>query len=142
TKTILQQRATDDEGSIVRVRAIQVLADNYPNDPKIKNFLQQCATDERWDVRGAGIKALAKHFRDQPELFFDIYYNCAVHDPFERKQESEDNPRRIALEIIIKQYPQHSQTLSLLRDRAKNDPDEVVQKYAQKILKRWGEEKE
>ncbi|MEA5626694.1 hypothetical protein, partial [Nostoc sp. UHCC 0251] len=65
------------------------------------------------------------------------YHNCAVDDSFERKEEDETNPRRIALEIIIKQFPQHPQTLSLLRDRAENDPDEQVREFAQKKLKQW-----
>ncbi|WP_217899867.1 hypothetical protein, partial [Nodularia sp. NIES-3585] len=82
-----------------------------------------------------------KYFREQPELF-DIYYNCAVNDPCESGGILNENPRRIALEIIIKQYRKHPQTSSLLCDRAENDPDEEVRKYAQKILKRRGEEKE
>ena len=44
------------------------------------------------------------------------------------------NPRQIALEIIIKQFPQHPQTLPLLRDRTENDPDEQVREFAQKKL--------
>ncbi|MBN3895147.1 MAG: hypothetical protein HWQ41_07720 [Nostoc sp. NOS(2021)] len=65
---------------------------------------------------------------------FEIYYNCAVNDPFERKQDYETNPRRVALEIIIKQFPQHPQTLPLLRDKAENDTDEEVRKFAQQKL--------
>ncbi|WP_375515604.1 hypothetical protein, partial [uncultured Nostoc sp.] len=82
------------------------------------------------------IQALAKHFRNQPELF-EIYYNCAVNDPFEREQDYETNPRRVALEIIIKQFSQHLQTLPLLRDKAANDADEQVRKFAQQKLKQW-----
>ena len=87
-------------------------------------------------MRCAAIEALAKYFRNQPELF-KIYYNCVVNDPFERKQDNETNPRRVALEIIIKQFPQHPQTLPLLRDRAENDPDEEVREFAQQKLKEW-----
>ncbi|TVP60231.1 MAG: HEAT repeat domain-containing protein, partial [Nodularia sp. (in: Bacteria)] len=136
----LQQRATDDDSDVRRV-AIQALASNYKDDPQTKTILQQRATDDDSDVRGAAIEALAKHSRNQAELF-DIYYNCAFNDPCESGDILNENPRRIALEIIIKQYPQHTQTLPLLRDKAENDPDEEVRKYAQKILKRWGEEKE
>ncbi|MEH2070506.1 MAG: hypothetical protein V7K47_20495 [Nostoc sp.] len=85
-------------------------------------------------MRRAAVQELAKYFKYQPELF-DIYYNCAVDDSFERKKKDETNPRRIALDIIIKQFPQHPQTLTLLRDRTENDPDEQVREFAQKKLK-------
>ncbi|YAF96841.1 MAG: HEAT repeat domain-containing protein [Nodularia sp. CChRGM 3473] len=138
TKTFLQQYATHDEDNNVRYAAISVLASNYQDDPQTKTFLQQRASDDDADVRGAAISALAKHYRNQPELF-DIYYNCAVNDPFERQDEWDKNLRRIALEIIIKQYPQHPQTLPLLGEKAENDPDEEVRKYAQKKLTQWEE---
>ena len=83
------------------------------------------------------MQELAKAFKSQPELL-ETYYNCVVNDPFEGSHDSfSPNPRRVALEIIIKQYPQHEKTLPLLRDRAENDPDEQVREYAQKKLKEW-----
>ncbi|MEH1820402.1 MAG: hypothetical protein V7L31_15215 [Nostoc sp.] len=89
-------------------------------------------------MRGAAVQELAKHFKYQLELF-DIYYQCAVNDPFKDSHDppNNPNPRRIALEIIIKQFPQHPQTLPLLRDRTENDPDEQVREFAQKKLKQW-----
>ncbi|MBE9106738.1 hypothetical protein IQ229_17925 [Nostoc cf. edaphicum LEGE 07299] len=87
-------------------------------------------------MRNVAIQVLAKHFKYQPDLF-DTYYHCAINDCVELKENLETNPRRIAVEIIIKQYPQHSQTLPLLRDRAENDPDEEVREYAQNQLRQW-----
>jgi hypothetical protein len=65
---------------------------------------------------------------------FEFLCNIAINDPFERQLILEDNPRQIALEAIIEQYPHYPQTLSLLRDRAKNYPDEQVREFAQKKL--------
>ncbi len=65
---------------------------------------------------------------------FEFLCNRALNDPFERK---EDNPRQLVLEIIIKQYPEHPQTLPLLHDRAGNDPDENVREFATEKLKNW-----
>ncbi|MEH1941954.1 MAG: HEAT repeat domain-containing protein [Nostoc sp.] len=135
TKTFLKERATQDEHEDVRGAAVQGLANNFKDDPDTKTTLKERATqDEHEDVRGVAVQQLAKYFKYQPELF-DIYYQCAVDDSFEREEEDETNPRRIALEIIIKQYPQHPQTLPLLRDRADNDPDQQVREFAQKKLK-------
>ncbi|MDF2388371.1 HEAT repeat domain-containing protein [Nostoc ellipsosporum NOK] len=137
TKTILQTRALDDKDGGVRYAAIQAIASNYKDDSQTKTILQSRALDDKsWDVRRAAIQALGKHFKYQPDLF-DTYYHCAINDPFERKQSRQTNPRRVAVEIIIKQFPQHSQTLPLLRDRAENDPDEQVREYAQNQLKQW-----
>ncbi|MGH1397567.1 MAG: NACHT domain-containing protein, partial [Trichormus sp.] len=136
TKTILQNRATEDESWDVRRTAVQELAKAYKDDPQTKTILQNRATeDESPSVRRTAVQELAKAYKSQPELF-KIYYNCAVNDPFEGKHDPpfNYNPRRIALEIIIKQFPQHPQTLPLLRDRAKNDPDKKVRDYAQKKL--------
>ncbi|PHM08146.1 hypothetical protein CK516_22575 [Nostoc sp. 'Peltigera malacea cyanobiont' DB3992] len=115
------------------------ISQQFKDDPDTRSILKDRATaDNQWDVRRAAIEVLAKHFRNQPELF-EIYYNCAVNDSFEREQDYETNPRRVALEIIIKQFPQHPQTLALLRDKAGNDPDEQVRNFAQQKLKQWGE---
>ncbi|MEH2176718.1 HEAT repeat domain-containing protein [Nostoc sp.] len=134
TKFFLKERATYDDDNYVQRVAVQELAKNFKDDPDTKFFLKELAIhDDDNYVRGAAVRELAKYFKYQPELF-DIYHNCAVNDSFERKEEHETNPRRIALEIIIKQFPQHPQTLPLLRDRTQNDPDEQVREFAQKKL--------
>ncbi len=137
----LKDRATADNSEDVRRTAIEALASNFKDDPDTHSFLKERATaDKSGDVRRAAIQALAKHFRNQPELF-EIYYNCAVNDSFEASHDpwSHPNPRRIALEVIIKQFPQHPQTLPLLRDKAENDPDQQVREFVQQKLKQWGE---
>ena len=120
----------------MRRAAIQALASNFKDHPDTRSFLKDRATaDDDGNVRRAAIQALAKHFRNQPKLF-EIYYNCAVNDSFEDMHNStfNPNPRRVALEIIIKQFPQHPQTLPLLRDKVENDPDQEVRKFAQEKL--------
>ncbi|MDZ8082353.1 MAG: HEAT repeat domain-containing protein [Nostoc sp. DcaGUA01] len=136
TRSILKDRATADNSEYVRRTAIQPLASNFKDDPDTRSILKDRATTDNSEyVRRTAIQALAKHFRYQPELF-EIYYNCAVNDSFAGKHHPllHSNPRHIALEIIIKQYSQHPQTLPLLRDRAQNDPDEQVREFAQKKL--------
>jgi hypothetical protein len=76
---------------------------------------------------------LTRAWRYEPWMF-EFLCDRALNDSFERKQDSEDNPRQLALKIIIKQYRDHPQTLPLLQDRAKNDPDEKVREFAQKKL--------
>ncbi|MEH2123212.1 HEAT repeat domain-containing protein [Nostoc sp.] len=136
TKSILKERATQDDDNYVRGAAVRELAQHFKDDPDTKSILKECATqDDDNYVRGAAVRELAQHFKYQPELL-EIYYHCAVDNAFKGSYHPRDNPnpRRIALEIIIKQFPQHDQTLPLLRDRAENDPDEQVREFAQKKL--------
>ncbi|MEH2331145.1 MAG: HEAT repeat domain-containing protein [Nostoc sp.] len=135
TRSILKDRATADNEWYVRGAAIEALASNFKDDPDTRSILKDCATaDNQEDVRRAAIEALGKFFRNQPELF-EIYYNCAVNDSFEGSHEPwHPNPRRVALEIIIKQFPQHPQTLPLLHDKAENDADKQVRNFAQQKL--------
>jgi len=65
---------------------------------------------------------------------FEFLCDRAVNDPFKRKGDWQTNPRQIALEAIIEQYPEHPQTLPLLQDRAENDPDEKVREFAREKL--------
>jgi predicted NACHT family NTPase len=99
TRSFLKDLTTTDNKNYVRSAAIEALASNFKDHPDTRSILKDRATaDNQWNMRSAAIQALAKHFRYQPELF-EIYYNCAVNDPFEREQNYETNPRRVALEI-------------------------------------------
>jgi predicted NACHT family NTPase len=137
----LKQRATADDDWHVRGAAVYALASNYKHDPPTLAWLKQRATaDDDSFVRFVAVYALGKWFKDEPRMF-ELFYNCTVNDPFNGKTDNffETNPRRVAVEIIVKQHPHHPQTLPLLRDRAENDPDEQVREFAQKKLREWGE---
>ncbi|MBE8969613.1 HEAT repeat domain-containing protein [Nostocales cyanobacterium LEGE 12452] len=134
TLPILKQRIINDDNYNVRQAALQELARGFKDDADTLPILKQCViNDDNYNVRQAAVQELARGFKDEAGIF-DMFYKCAINDPFERKYDYEINPRRIALEIIIKQFPQHPQTLPLLRDRAENDPDEQVREFAQKKL--------
>jgi hypothetical protein len=60
-----------------------------------------------------------------------------MNDPFQPDKYREENIRKTALKVIIKRYPDHPKTLTLLRDRAENDADEKVREFAQKTLKQF-----
>ena len=93
-------------------------------------------SDESKYVRGEAVKQIASDWKQEPGVF-EILYDNTLNDPFKRKADFETNPRQIALEAIVKQYPDHPQTLPLLQDRAENDPDEQLQKWAKKKLQQY-----
>ncbi|MFN6583752.1 MAG: HEAT repeat domain-containing protein [Aulosira sp. ZfuVER01] len=138
TKTILRDCVIQDDSASVRDVAIRELARGFKDDPDIKTILKDRASqDNHYNVRGAAIEQLAKNFKYDSAMF-ELFYTCALNDPFAGSHSSFlRNPRYIALDIIIKQFPQHPQTLPLLRNKAENDPDEKVREFAQKKLKLW-----
>ncbi|MBD2344403.1 HEAT repeat domain-containing protein [Anabaena subtropica] len=134
TLPILKKRATSDKSANVRQAALQELARGFPDDPDTLPILKKRAmTDKHLDVRHTALQELTRSFKDDPSIF-EVFYHCAVNDPFTREYNFQHNPRQLALETIIEQYPHHPQTLQLLRDRANNDPDEQVREFAAKKL--------
>ncbi|MBD1934363.1 HEAT repeat domain-containing protein [Funiculus sociatus] len=135
TLPILKQRAQGDDNWAVRKAVVQELARGWKNHPDTLPILkQQAQADGSEYVRCAAVQELARGWKDEPGMF-EFLRDRAVNDPFERKEDWEDNPGQLALAIIIKDYPQHPQTLPLLRDRSFNDPDEKVREFAIEKLK-------
>jgi predicted NACHT family NTPase len=131
---ILKKHATSDKYADVRQAALQELARIFKDDPDILAILKKRATaDKSANVRQLALQELARGFKDNPGIF-EVFYTCAVNDPFEREYSFQDNPRQVALETITEQYLNHPQTLPLLYDRAANDPDEQVREFAKKKL--------
>ncbi len=121
---------------------MQKLAKGWKDDQDTLPWLKTRAREDvNSDVRQAAVQELAQGWKDEPWLF-DFLLDRAVNDPFEREYSFEDNPRQITLKIILKRYPAHPRTLALLKDRAKNDSDEEVRKYAKEVLENFREKTE
>jgi len=134
TLPILKQCAQSDDNENVRYAAVQELAPGWKDDPDTLPILKTLTLlDDSWLVRYVAVRGLARGWKDEPGMF-EFLCDRALNDPFERKEDRENNPRQLALEIIIKQYRDRPQTLPLLRDRAGNDPDEKVREFANKKL--------
>ncbi|NEO16397.1 MULTISPECIES: HEAT repeat domain-containing protein [unclassified Moorena] len=142
TLPLLQASVRSDTDSWVRITAIEQLAQGYQDHRDTFALLQQSARfDTDSDVRVTAIEQLAQGWHDrvawptanQPWLF-EFLCDRILHDPFERKERWDDNPRQAALKAILEYYPNHSQTRSLLQDRADHDSDPKLRKFAQKEL--------
>ncbi|EDX74012.1 NACHT domain family [Coleofasciculus chthonoplastes PCC 7420] len=134
--TFLKSCAQSDSDATVRKTAIQELARGGNGNPEILTFLKSCAqSDSDATVRKTAIKELATSQENNNDIL-NFLCRCAVKDTFDIYCEDLwlDNPRKTALEIIVKQYPHHPQTLKLLRNRIANDPDPNVQRFAREQL--------
>ncbi|NEQ85369.1 MAG: NTPase, partial [Moorea sp. SIO2I5] len=137
TLALFQESARSDKDWYVRCRVIEKLAQGYKDHRDTLALLQQSArSDKNLTVRGTAIEQLAQGWQDQPWLW-EFLCDRTFHDPFERKQSwIIDNPRQVALKAILKYYPNHSQTRSLLLDRAEHDSDPQLRQFAQDQLEK------
>jgi predicted NACHT family NTPase len=135
TLPLLKSRLQEDKHEDVRSAAVEVLARYYKKDPDTFVLLQACIqSNESWEVRRAIVRTLGKNLSHEPRMF-EFLCNCAINDPFERKNEWQDNPRQTALKAILKHHRDNPRTLELLRDRAENDPEEQLREFAKRRLR-------
>jgi len=134
TLPILKQVAQSDDNGYVRGAAVQELARRWKDDPETLPIIKQRAqSDDDKYGRYAAVQELARRWKNDPELF-ELLCNVAINDPFDRENEWQENPRQTALAAMIKLYPDRPQTLELVRDRAQNDSDEKLRRFAQRKL--------
>ncbi|MBD2774401.1 HEAT repeat domain-containing protein [Iningainema sp. BLCCT55] len=133
TLAIIKDRVQIDNDLNVRRIAVHALAEGWKEDIDTLSILKSRAQfDNAWQVRRAAVLELSRRWKDEPGIF-EFLCARAVCDPC-KTQQYWLNPRKVALEAIIKQYPEHPQTLQLLHDRAENDPDEKLREFAQQKL--------
>jgi predicted NACHT family NTPase len=132
TLNFIKSLATNDGNSYVQSAAVRELVYGWKENPDILSFLKELATSDKSsiNVQRSAVQELARAFNNEPGMF-EFLRVIAVTQP----SKSDNLSRTAVLKVIIKQFPQHPQTLPLLRDRAKNDPDEQVREFAQKKLK-------
>ncbi|MCL2930729.1 MAG: HEAT repeat domain-containing protein, partial [Trichodesmium sp. MAG_R01] len=131
---LLKQKLVSDENSDVRTEAVRQINSGWKHQPEILELLKQkLVSDENSDVRTEAVRQIASSWKYQPGIF-ELFDHAALNDPFQNEDEFSDNPRQTALEVIVEQYPEHPQTLPLLKDRAENDPDTQLQEWAKETL--------
>jgi hypothetical protein len=135
TKPFLKKHATSDQDSCNSPdEAVKELARGWKDDPDTLSFLKELATSDKYsiNVQLSAVQELARTFNQEPGMF-EFLRVIAVPQP--SKGDNLFDNRSVVLQVIIKQFPHHRQTLPLLRDRTENDPDEQVREFAQKKLK-------
>jgi len=126
------------EDPYMRWPAVEALARDWQDDPDTLPTLKRYLQDESHLVRRRALEGLMRNqvWRDSSEVA-DVIFHLAENDLYELEDDSdwEENIRLQALKAIISNYPAHSKTPELLRDRAINDPDEQLREWAQEQLK-------
>ncbi|MBD2460233.1 HEAT repeat domain-containing protein [Oscillatoria sp. FACHB-1407] len=132
---LLLQAAKDDKYGLVREVALEALGRNWKDHPKTLPLIKTAAlTDQAWQVRATAVELLVEWGEEATSNIFDLLYQIAMEDGFEREEEFEQNPRLLAMQGLINVDLTHHKTLELLHDRAINDPDEQVREFAKEQL--------
>ena len=136
----LENWAKNGEDWGVRVGAVEALDKYYSHSGErvFKLFKDRAIHDEDWGVRRAAINAISNHYGNHHETF-DFMASIVRNDPFARIYKWQNNPRQTAMEVITLRGLTHPETISLLRDRAINDPDEQLRNWAKQQLNRYEE---
>jgi len=130
----LKQLAQSEDNGDVRRAAVQEIARGWKDDPETLPWLKQLAqSDDDANVRRAAVQELARGWRNESGIF-ELLGDVAIHDPFDREDEWQDNPRQAALAATIELYADRPETLELVRDRAQNDRDQKLREFAQEKL--------
>lgn len=138
---ILKELAMLNDNRINKAVVVQELARGWKNDINILYILMACLEKENNSflkdyLKDTLMQELIESWQPNSDIY-DFIYNCATDNAFEPLPfiETDYNARKVALEAILKNYINHPQTLPLLRDRALNDPSQLVREFAAKKLK-------
>jgi HEAT repeat protein/energy-coupling factor transporter ATP-binding protein EcfA2 len=139
TLPMLKSLVLQDKYRDVRRAAMSAIAQGWKDEPDTLLLLKSCAQQEKnEEVRWTAVSAIARGWKQNLELF-DFWCDRTIQDPFQRENYWQNNPRQIALKVLVQQYSEHPKTAELLRDRAQNDNDEKLRDWATKQLVRLGQ---
>lgn len=130
-------RSNVDE--FIKSQAIYQLVYGWKDEPDVFLLLKNIAQSNVDPyLRLVAVDELAEGWRDNPDMP-NFLGDRAVDERFDvikHKYLWVMNPRQAALAAITRQYSDHPKTLPLLRNRAENDPDYEVRKFAvQELVK-------
>ncbi len=122
----------------VRERALSCVAQHWQDHPDTLPWLKDRArSDEIQFVRRAAVQELARGWKNDTKTF-NFLCEVATQDPFQRSDSQlrhiESNPRETALVRLLEIAPENPQVIDLLRDRAANDPDDLLRQWATEQL--------
>ena len=108
TRTLLAERAVQDENAVPRRAALQALAEKWPDETTHALLAKRAVQDENADNRCTALQTLVEKWSD--ETTRSLLKERAVQD------ENADN-RRAALQALAEKWPDET-TRSLLKERA------------------------
>ncbi|MBD2161478.1 HEAT repeat domain-containing protein [Limnothrix sp. FACHB-1083] len=130
----LKEQVYSEKESGIQYVAVKVIAKHWKDSPDTLALLKKWVqTNKNWFVRQAAVEAITQHWPDDPSTL-KLLDKVAIQDPFQRSRQYERNPRKTALEGLLEIVPKNPLVIDLLRDRAANDPDDLLRQWATEQL--------
>ena len=132
--TLLNHLVVHDHDENVRSLIVNILGEDYLNLGLIRNL---AVNDSSEKVRSSAIPVLAERFLEDSHIK-EFLYNLANTDLSPKAEDPEGDriyPREVALESILEHWPDHPDTLPLLRERAENDPTPWLRERCKELIK-------
>lgn len=107
------------------------------NDYVLPFLLIRAENDLDSRVRGFILSQIGIYWRDNPSVSLFLQKQ-AVSDPYGLDGSHEIrtlNPRKTALDALLKHYPEQPKTFEILKERVKHDPDEKLRQWAKQKIK-------
>jgi hypothetical protein len=128
TRSLLAQRAVQDENYRVRSVALQMLAENWPDERTRALLAERGVKDDDDDPRTVALQMLARKWPD--EATRALLAERAVRDVSYA-------PRRAALQALAEKWPDEA-TRALLAQRAVEDDRDAARRFAlQALAEKW-----
>jgi HEAT repeat protein len=136
TLTWLKDIALNDQHGWVRSAAVESIVEYYHQEASTLPWLKDIALNDQHEyVRRAAVESIGQHYI-QTDAAFKLLCQIASQDPY--RGESYFNPRKTALEAVVKNYIDRPEVIELLRDRSTQEPDEELRIWAEEQLKNIG----
>ncbi|MFJ2725235.1 HEAT repeat domain-containing protein [Streptomyces collinus] len=125
-KNLLLHAATHHPDEQTRLAAVRTLGLRRPDDPDVLAvFLKLATADSAPSVRFTALTRWALHTPDDDVRVLTVTRACAEPDA---------ETRSMVHHMLALSWPTHSDTLSVLQDRAAHDPDEETRARAARLL--------
>ncbi len=132
----LKTLAQTESDFAVACATANAIVDHWSHDPTTLTWFKTYAQYGKSPaVRAAAAQALARGWKDEFNVF-EILYKCAIGDPFDALRDEGVNPRQVALKVMLDYYPGDAKVAFLLSDRAENDADVEVRRFARSRMNR------
>jgi hypothetical protein len=138
TLSLLRDQMLYNQYSFARTPAISGLAKYFNDAPETFRLIrEQLLKEQNKYPRTAIVKALSEYFRDERETFpllLDVAATDISPSPTDRRYPEPYYAREAALDAIYRFWPEHPDTMRLLRERAENDQTPWLRQTAEEIL--------
>ncbi len=127
----LKERIKTDETVLMRFTVLNAIVHGWPN--KIDTYIAELVFDEEDEsIRKLAVDVIVQYYLNYPDKF-NLLCELTTQD-LSQRDKAWHSSRQMVLSGLLEIAPENPQVVDLLRDRAANDPDDLLREWATKQL--------